>query len=64
MTTKTAILKAIRGKCLDCCVGNAAEVKKCTVQTCEIYPYRFGVDPNPSRKGNIENLPSRREDTI
>lgn len=56
MTTKTQILKDIRTKCLDCSCGSMREVKKCTVQTCAIYSYRFAKDPSPARKGNVENL--------
>lgn len=37
--------KAIRAKCLDCCVGNAAEVNRCHITTCPLWPYRFGKDP-------------------
>ena len=48
MTTKTAILQAIRCKCLDCCVYQPLEVRECTVSTCGLWPFRFGVDPKPS----------------
>ena len=48
MTTKTAILQAIRHKCLDCCVYQPLEVRECTVSTCGLWPFRFGADPNPS----------------
>ena len=48
MTTKTAILQAIRLKCLDCCVYQPVEVRECTVSTCGLWPFRFGVDPKPS----------------
>jgi len=42
-------MKAIRRKCLDCCCGNDAEVRRCHIETCSLHPYRFGR--NPSRKG-------------
>ena len=35
-------LKAIRAKCLDCCGGQAHEVKLCVVADCPLYPFRFG----------------------
>jgi hypothetical protein len=35
-------LKAIRGKCLDCCCGQANEVKLCPSTDCPLYEYRFG----------------------
>jgi hypothetical protein len=37
-------LKAIREKCLDCCHA-AAEVRKCTVVGCALWPLRMGVVP-------------------
>lgn len=40
-----APMKAIRRKCLDCCLGSANEVKLCVSKTCSLYPYRFGKDP-------------------
>ncbi len=42
-------LKAIRRKCLDCCCGSSKEVEMCPVETCSLYPYRFGKSPR--RKG-------------
>ena len=36
--------EAIRHKCLDCCCGNAFEVRKCTVTTCALYRYRMGTE--------------------
>ena len=42
-------MKAIRAKCLDCCCGQAYEVKLCPSEDCPLWPYRFGHNPN--RKG-------------
>ena len=50
MTTKAAVLHAIRQKCLDCCCGQPGEVRECPVTTCDLWPYRFGRDPSPSQK--------------
>jgi hypothetical protein len=36
--------KAIRAKCLDCCCGQAVEVRLCTVQKCPLFPYRMGKE--------------------
>lgn len=41
-------LKAIRAKCLDCCCGNAAEVRKCVSTDCALWPFR--LSSNPFRK--------------
>jgi len=42
-------LKAIRAKCLDCSAGQPSEVRKCPIDNCPLFTYRFGH--NPSRKG-------------
>ncbi len=39
-------MKAIRAKCLDCCCGQANEVRLCPCTDCPLYPYRFGNNPN------------------
>lgn len=36
--------KAIRLKCLDCCVGSAPEVRRCDIVTCSLWPYRMGYE--------------------
>jgi hypothetical protein len=51
MTTKAVILKAIRNNCLDCSCGQANEVRLCHLQHCPLWPFRFGKDPTPSRRG-------------
>lgn len=37
-------LKAVRAKCLDC-ADNAAEVRKCVVTACPLWPLRMGSVP-------------------
>lgn len=34
---KVTPMKAIRRKCLDCCVGQVVEVRECTVITCPLW---------------------------
>ena len=41
-------LRAIREKCLDCCCGNRAEVKRCPAVNCTLHPYRIGKRPKQS----------------
>jgi hypothetical protein len=41
-------MKAIRAKCVDCCCGNAMEVRECTVKSCALWPYRMGRYPKAS----------------
>lgn len=38
-------VKAIRAKCLDCCVQQINEVKDCPAQDCPLWPFRFGKNP-------------------
>ena len=33
--------KAIRLKCLDCCCGNGAEVRRCELRKCPLWPFRM-----------------------
>lgn len=40
--TRLTPLRAIRAKCLDCCAGQVAEVRRCELANCPLYPYRFG----------------------
>ena len=48
---KLSPLKAIKKKCLDCMCGSAKEVKLCPSEECELYPFRFGHNPNRSGIG-------------
>jgi hypothetical protein len=52
-------LKAIREKCLDCCCGNAAEVRKCAATDCALWPFRMGS--NPFRKKRKLSATEKRE---
>ncbi len=36
---------AIRAKCLDCCCGSPAEVRRCGDIECALWPMRMGTDP-------------------
>ena len=48
--------KAIRLKCIDCCGGNMAEVRKCDIISCPLWRYRMGKEENddlkPARKNS------------
>lgn len=55
-------IKAIRAKCLDCCAGQFAEVRLCTVEKCPLYEYRMGHRPKGDKSidddTTIEELPT------
>ena len=38
-------IKAIRKACLQCCCGQTAEIRYCTIPSCGLYPYRLGRRP-------------------
>ena len=42
--------KAIRLKCLDCCAGQSAEVRKCELTKCPLWRYRMGKEENDELK--------------
>jgi hypothetical protein len=43
--TKMSALKAIRLRCLDCCVESAHEVALCPAVKCASWPFRLGHNP-------------------
>ncbi len=40
-----SLLRIIREKCLDCCCGQAGEVRRCTAIGCPLWPYRLASNP-------------------
>lgn len=54
MATKKDLLKVIRSKCLDCCAGQANEVRLCELSDCVLFPYRFAKDPNHRKREMAE----------
>lgn len=40
-------MRSIRLKCLDCMCGSSAEVRRCPLTDCALYPYRLGHRPKP-----------------
>ena len=62
MTTKAAILQAIRQKCLDCSCDQPSEVRECPVTSCDLWDFRFGHDPSPSTTRGFAKSPVYTED--
>ena len=50
MTTKNQLLQAIRRNCLKCLGNSRIEVENCSMSDCELRPFRFGKDPEPSKR--------------
>lgn len=57
MAEITSPVKAIRAYCLSCVCGNAAEVRRCEITRCPLYPFRFGKNPYYGKKGRVEESP-------
>lgn len=52
-------VKAIRAKCEDCMCGQMAEVSRCNITTCPLWPYRMGGGrprwQNLKKRANLED---------
>ncbi len=48
--SKNTPLKSIRKKCIDCCGDQLAEVRRCHITECPLWPFRMGKNPFHSRK--------------
>ena len=59
MMERVSRSKAIRLKCIDCCAGQIAEVRKCPAEQCPLWRYRMGKEirdeENPSFSDEIED---------
>lgn len=53
---KPSMAKAIRAKCMDCVAEQEAEVRKCQMTKCPLFPYRFGCNPNTYINRNKDNV--------
>ena len=60
----TSPAKAIRAKCIDCCCGNAAEVRACEITDCALHPFRFGKNPYHKKRELTEEEKQQRAQTF
>jgi hypothetical protein len=44
-------LQVIRSKCLNSCVDQPSEVRKCTTVSCPLWPYKMGSNPFHGLRG-------------
>ena len=51
--TKITPLRAIRLKCLDCCAGQAREVRLCAAKDCPLWIYRSGHKPDNMQDSSL-----------
>jgi len=57
-------LKALRARCLDCCCGDASEVRKCTATDCASWPFRLRTDPFRKKATLSDDEKRRRADRL
>lgn len=55
------LLEVIRAKCLDCCVKQVDEVRKCVSVACPNWPYRMGSNPFRTVNLTVEERQRRGE---
>ena len=54
-------IKLIRKNCIECS-GSIYQVEECTTETCPLYDFRMGKNPNMiGRVGNIQNFSKKRQ---
>ena len=56
-TVETPV-KSIRKHCLTCMAGNAAEVRRCHIKDCWLWPYRMGKRPIKGSDDPLQDPPS------
>ena len=57
--------KAIRLKCIDCCCGNMAEVRRCPSTSCPLWRYRMGRElKDEISEENLENCDDFEDEDI
>lgn len=49
-------LQAVRRKCLWCCDDQLKEANLCPVVDCELFPFRFGKNPNKKRTLKLRDM--------
>ena len=54
--------KAIRLKCIDCCCGNTAEVRKCPAEHCPLWRYRMGKEIKDDNETEIDEYANDFDD--
>jgi hypothetical protein len=59
-----AVLEVIRAKCLDCCVYQPEEVRKCVAVRCPNWPYRMGTNPFRAKVDLSDEERARRSENL
>lgn len=61
MQERVSRSKAIRLKCLDCCCGQSAEIRRCPATECALWRYRMGKEENDELRPVRKN-PQKSDD--
>lgn len=59
---KLTPMRAIRAKCLDCCAGQVAEVRRCELENCPLFRYRFGKRPKEGKDTTPGSLSEKAQE--
>jgi hypothetical protein len=62
MAERIGRAKAIRLKCLDCCAGQSAEVRKCPAEQCPLWRFRMGREIKDDTSEEISEFSDDFED--
>jgi len=61
-------LQSIKAHCIECMGGVRSEVVLCTSPNCNLYPYRFGKNPNikgrPGGNPEIDRIREKYQSSI
>ena len=57
-------LRAIRMKCVECCCGNVAEVRRCEMMDCTLWPYRLGKRPARTSTPHVAHDSDTNDDGV
>lgn len=63
MTTTLTPIKAIRAKCLECSGFQPKEVRECQIDTCPLFDFRMGKNPNRKGIGNFKAFSAEKTGT-
>lgn len=59
-----SVLQALRERCVDCCAGSPAEVRRCVSVNCPSWPFRMGFNPWRERRQLSEERKAQLSETL
>ena len=59
-----SVLQALRARCIDCCAGSPAEVRRCVSVNCPSWPFRMAFNPWRDRVKLSDERKAQLADTL